>query len=68
MIYMNTYDGYIKYDLSRLTDYDIWYAGQYGGPYPTFVYDFQMWQYTDKGEVAGIDGETDMDLWFFRET
>ena len=67
MIYMNTYDGYIKYDLSRLTDYDIWYAGQYGGPYPTFVYDYQMWQYTDKGEVEGLEGKTDMDLWFFRE-
>ena len=67
MVYMNTYDGYIKYDVSRLTDYDIWYAGQYDGAYPQFVYDFAMWQYTDKGVVDGVEYKTDMDLWFFRD-
>ena len=66
MIYMNTYDGYVKYDVSRLSDYQIWYAGQYGGAYPRFVYDFVMWQYTDQGVVDGIDGKVDMDLWFLR--
>ena len=66
MIYMNTYDGYIKYDLSRLTDYDVWYAGQYNGDYPRFIYDFSMWQYTSSSEVDGISGGVDMDLWFFR--
>ncbi|MCR5826376.1 MAG: S-layer homology domain-containing protein [Oscillospiraceae bacterium] len=66
MIYMNTYDGYIKYDLSRLGDYDIWYAGQYGGAYPKFIYDFVMWQYTDRGSVDGFKGAPDMDLWFIR--
>lgn len=67
MVYMNTYDGYIKYDVSRLTDYDVWYAGQYNGDYPKFIYDFAMWQYTSDGKVNGIDGGTDMDLWFFRD-
>ena len=67
MVYMNTYDGYIKYDVSRLTDYDVWYAGQYNGDYPKFIYDFAMWQYTSDGTVNGIDGGTDMDLWFFRD-
>ncbi|MBE7002752.1 MAG: hypothetical protein E7425_00500 [Ruminococcaceae bacterium] len=66
MVYMNTHDGYLKYDLSRLTDYQIWYAGQYNGAYPRFVYDFQMWQYTSSGEVDGVSGHVDMDLWFFR--
>ena len=66
MIYMNTYDGYVKYDLSRLGDYDIWYAGQYGGAYPQFMYDFAMWQYSDDSRVDGIEYVTDMDLWFFR--
>jgi len=66
MIYMNTYDGYIKYDVSRLRGYDIWYAGQYGGAYPKFVYDFVMWQYTDRGSVDGFPGAPDMDLWFQR--
>lgn len=66
VIYMNTYDGYIRYDLSRLTDYGIWYAGQYYGAYPKFVYDFIMWQYTDKGRLDGFSGRLDMDLWFLR--
>ncbi len=66
MIYMNTHDGYVKYDLSRLTDYEIWYAGQYNGAYPQFVYDFRMWQYTSDGELNGIEGGVDMDLWFVR--
>lgn len=66
MVYMNTYDGYIRYDLSRLRDYDIWYAGQYGGAYPKFAYDFVMWQYTDKGTVDGFRVAPDMDLWFLR--
>ena len=67
MVYMNTYDGYVKYDLSRLAGYDVWYAGQYNGDYPRFIYDFAMWQYTDRGSVNGIGGRTDMDLWFFRD-
>lgn len=64
MIYMNTHDGYVKYDLSRLSGYDIWYAGQYNGDYPCFVYNFLMWQYTSSGQVNGIEGGVDMDLWF----
>lgn len=67
MVYMNTYDGYIKYDLSRLSGYDIWYAGQYGGECPQFIYDFAMWQYSDDSRVDGIESVTDMNLWFFRE-
>jgi|GEM_PF-171755 len=66
MIYMNTYDGYLRYDVRRLTDYDFWYAGQYGGAFPRFVYDFTMWQYTSSGKVNGIAGDVDMDLWFLR--
>lgn len=66
MVYMNTYDGYVKYDLSRLAGYDVWYAGQYNGDYPRFVYDFRIWQYTSSGHVDGVDGGVDMDLWFLR--
>ena len=66
MVYMNTYDGYLKYDLTRLAGYDIWYAGQYNGSFPTFVYDFQMWQYTSSAQLNGVDGGVDMDLWFLR--
>lgn len=66
MVYLMRYDGYMRYDLTRLLDYDWWYAGEYDGAYPKFFYDFQMWQYTSSGLLDGVEGETDMDLWFFR--
>lgn len=43
---------YDKLDLSRLTNYDLWYA-EYASK-PSFYYDFGMWQYTDEGTVPGI--------------
>ena len=66
MVYMNSYDGYLRYDVSRLTDYAFWYAGQYGGAYPKFAYDFAIWQYDDEAEFDGFHGGTDADLWFIR--
>lgn len=60
MIYFNQYIAYLLYDLEGVAQYPFWIA-QYG-PDPGFCYDFQMWQYTDSGRVAGIDGPVDMDL------
>ena len=68
MVYMMRYDGYMRYDLTRLLDYDWWYAGEYKGAYPKFFYDFQMWQYTSSGELDGVEGKVDMDLWFTRQS
>ncbi len=65
MIYITNYAGYVKYDLSELTAYPLWYAN-YDKAAPEFYYDFAMWQYTDKGSVPGIEGDVDMDLWFLR--
>lgn len=62
MIYFSNYDGYVKYDLSRIMDYPFWYANY--NDTPDFYYDFDMWQYTSKGSVPGIEGNVDMDLWF----
>ena len=67
MVYLMRYDGYMRYDLSRLLDYDWWYAGEYDEAAPKFFYDFQMWQYTSSASLDGVEGRTDMDLWFFRE-
>lgn len=67
MVYMMRYDGYMRYDLTRLLDYGWWYAGEYKGAYPKFFYDFQMWQYTSSGRMDGVEGDVDMDLWFIRE-
>lgn len=65
MIYFNNYAGYVKYDLREILPYDFWYA-QYNTDSPGFYYDIQMWQYTSKGSVPGIQGSVDMDLWFIR--
>lgn len=58
MIYFTKWMGYTLYDLSRLTDYEFWFA-QYSTA-PTCYYDLDMWQYTSSGSVPGISGRVDM--------
>lgn len=60
MIYFNPGLAYLVYDLEEVADYPFWLA--HYQPQPGFYYDFQIWQYTDSGRVAGIDGPVDMDL------
>lgn len=60
VIYFNCELGYFEYDLSRLNTYDFWLA-EYNS-YPTFLYDYKMWQYSEKGAVAGIDGPCDLNI------
>lgn len=62
MIYVSLNTGYLKYDLRQIDQYDLWLA-EYDDA-PTFYYNFQMWQYTSSGTVAGIDGEVDLNLSF----
>lgn len=61
-IYSPSRELYFKYDLSRLTDYDIWYC-EYSDT-PEFYYQFSMWQYSMSGVVDGIDGEVDLNICF----
>lgn len=49
-------------DLSRLTGYDKWFAQYFKTPF--FPYDFQIWQYTAKGKVSGIEGDVDLNISF----
>ena len=63
MVYFNQYIGYIKYDLSHISEYDFWLA-EYNTTAPSFKYDFAMWQYTASGTVPGISGKVDMNLHF----
>ena len=65
MIYITDYAGYVKYDLSEVMDYPLWYA-RYDVDVPSFYYDFAMWQYSSKGSVDGIKGNVDMDIWFIK--
>lgn len=62
MIYYNLPVGYTRYDLSRLTVYDVWFA-QYA-EWPTMYYDYRIWQYTDSGTIPGIKGKVDMNIAF----
>lgn len=61
-VYFNEYCGMIKMDLSKLAQYQFWYA-QYSS-FPRCVYDFQMWQYSSSGKVSGIGSATDMNICF----
>jgi len=62
VIYFNQDAGYLDYDLDLLKDYDFWLA-EYRSV-PTFYYHFDLWQYTAKGRVPGIEGDVDLNLCF----
>lgn len=49
-----------KMDASKLNKYYIWLA-QYAEK-PTYAGEYDIWQYTSKGKVAGIEGNVDMNL------
>lgn len=63
MIYTNAYQGYYLLNLGELADYPIWFAGY--AQTPIFYYRFDIWQYTNEGTVAGIEGSVDMNICFF---
>ena len=61
-VYFNRTQGYLRYDLRDLTDYELWLA-EYASP-PDFYYHFDLWQYSHTGRVEGIQGDVDLDLAF----
>ena len=48
------------YDLSRLSDYEIWYADY--NKLPQTPYDFKYWQFSEIGIVDGLDGAVDLNV------
>lgn len=62
MVYFYQNLAYVTYDLGQLTDNWFWLS-EYTDV-PDFYYSFRMWQYSNVGTVAGIDGNVDMDLYF----
>lgn len=62
MLYFNTHQAERGLYLEELADYAFWLA-QYDQPME-FAYRVDMWQYTDKGSVPGIEGNVDMNLYF----
>ena len=65
-IYFNRQLGYYSVDLSRLKDCKLWLAVP--GDYPDFYYAGNIWQYSQEGEVPGIEGSADLNLMFIKRT
>ncbi len=62
MIYGNVSWFLAKMEWDRLDGYAKWFA-QYR-PQPYYPYQFEMWQYTPRGTVDGIEGDVDMNISF----
>ena len=65
MLYHNTEMGAMLLDLRELTDYPKWFAGYNKEFYWPYQYD--IWQYSEKGRVNGIDGDVDLDIWLAQQ-
>ena len=61
-VYQNKRTSLFKLDLPRLKEIPFWLA-EYGDG-PTYIYNYDMWQYSCKGTVAGISGNVDLNLCF----
>ena len=61
-VYFNKHQAYEFFDLEQWKEYDMWYA-EYA-ELPSLYYDFRIWQYTDEGQVPGIEGGVDVNICF----
>ncbi len=65
MIYGSRRFALLKLNMSKLADYDFWFAEYKDGHNePTYPYSYQIWQYASDGTVDGIEGEVDMNICF----
>ena len=62
MIYFNTSQSFERLYLEELAGYPFWLA-QYNDTLE-YPYKIDMWQYTDQGNVPGINGYVDLNLYF----
>ncbi len=51
----------LRYNLSELKEYGLWYAEEEAKP--SIPYDFRLWQYTAEGTVDGIGTNVSLDLY-----
>ena len=63
MIYGNLQSFMLMLDLTRLEEYDKWFAAYI--PYFYYPYDFEVWQYSDSGTVRGISEPVDLNISFY---
>ncbi|MDD5900390.1 MAG: glycoside hydrolase family 25 protein, partial [Lachnospiraceae bacterium] len=52
----------LKLDMGELGDYDLWYTSN--GELTDYPYHYTMWQYSNEGEVPGIDGNGNTNISF----
>ena len=65
MVYFNTEQSMARFHIEEVTDYPFWLAMY--SDWMTYPYKIQMWQYTDRGTVPGIEGNVDINLHFSYE-
>lgn len=53
------------YDMSKLKDYEIWYADY--NEIPQTPYDFKYWQFSETGMIEGINGTIDLNVMLTKE-
>lgn len=62
MVYFNAHQSRNLYYLSELKEYDFWLASYTDRM--DFPYKVDMWQYTDKGRIPGIETDCDFNVYF----
>lgn len=62
MIYANLDWIYHVYDMSKILNYDLWYAQYYQEP--EVVYAYKIWQYSENGHLDGINEDVDLNVRF----
>ena len=62
MVYFNPHQSRNLYYLSKLQDYDFWLASYTDRM--DFPYQVDMWQYTEQGQIPGIDTFCDFNVYF----
>ncbi len=60
MLYANMVWEAFMLDLNKLTDTEIWYADYESNPQTPYHY--TIWQYSENGNVPGVDGAVDLDV------
>ncbi len=62
MVYLNLDAAFTMVELERLEAYDKWFA--HYGTDMYYPYDYKIWQYSESGTVAGINGNVDLNISF----
>ena len=64
-VYGNSKTFTTKMALEQFNSYNKWYADYLEKP--LYPYEFSIWQYTEKGRIDGIEGNTDLNICFVKK-